>query len=193
VPCQLFTQGQYVVEVKRARHRYSAQRPDVAKVLEPLNLSSGEDSKTFGAGDEAFRPHDVAMMTVACGISMKFGLKSRLPAASKVELLLRPPRIPCPTRHRACCCSLDYTNYSSLPKHILFFFPSTKLIKHSTKTTPNTPHQHFTMATLSCTYNLSPLARADHALESYVFVVICSQPHHLESIAAAPHSSPGHH
>jgi hypothetical protein len=120
-------------------------------------VSSGEDSKTLGAGDEAFRPHDVAMMTVACGISMKFGLKSRLPAASKVELLQRPPRIPCPTRHQACCCSLDYTNYSSLPKHILFFFPSTKLIKHSTKTTPNTPHQHFTMATLSCTYKLQPI------------------------------------
>lgn len=56
----------------------------------------GRQRKRQRAGDEVFRPHDVAMMTVACGISMKFGLKSRLPAASKVELLQRPPRIPCP-------------------------------------------------------------------------------------------------
>ena len=56
----------------------------------------GRQQRQRRAGDGAFRPHDVAMMTVACGISMKFGLKSRLPAASKVELLQRPPRIPCP-------------------------------------------------------------------------------------------------
>ena len=49
------------------------------------------------------------MMTVACGISMKFGLKSRLPAASKVELLQRPPRTPCATRHRSAVAALDYT------------------------------------------------------------------------------------
>jgi hypothetical protein len=81
---------------------------------------------------------------------------------------------------------LTTPNYSSLPKHILFFFPSTKHINHSTKTPPNTPHQHFTMATLSCMYNSSPLARAGHAFVSYVFVVTRSQPHYLESIMAAP-------
>ena len=97
---------------------------------------------------------------------------------------------PVPTRHQRAVAALDYTHYySSLPKHILFFFPSTKHINHSTKTPPNTPHQPFTMATLSCTYSSSPLARAGHAFESYVFVVICSQPHHLESITAAPQSS----
>lgn len=67
---------------------------------------------------------------------------------------------PVPTRHQSAVAALDYThNFSSLPKHILFFFPSTKHIKHSTKTPPNTPNQPFTMATLSCTYSSSPLAR----------------------------------
>jgi hypothetical protein len=97
---------------------------------------------------------------------------------------------PVPTRHQRAVAALDYSHYSSLPKHILFFFPSTKHINNSTTTLLNTPHQIFTMATLSCTYNSTPLARAGHTFESYVFVVLCSQPHHLESAMAAPQSSP---
>jgi hypothetical protein len=48
------------------------------------------------------------------------------------------------------------------------------------------------MATLSCMYNTSPLARAGYALESFVFVVTGPQPHHLEFITAAPPSFDHH-
>ena len=93
--CQVFTQGRNI-EVKHSMSLVNQESQNVVGSRARCKCRQGNASKTLGAGDEAFRPHDVAMMTVACGISMKFGLKSRLPAASKVELLQRPPRIPCP-------------------------------------------------------------------------------------------------
>jgi hypothetical protein len=108
VACQVFTQGRNI-EVKHSMSLVNQESQNVVGSRARCKCRQGNASKTLGAGDEAFRPHDVAMMTVACGISMKFGLKSRLPAASKVELLQTPPRTPCATRHRSAVAALDYT------------------------------------------------------------------------------------
>lgn len=186
MPCQVFTQGRLLKRSMACSYRATKYR-ESSRALSDVVRGRQQD--------EAFRPHDVAM-TVACGIAMKFGWKSRLPAsklqgrsckdhpASRAHnvigvllLLLTTPTAPL------------FPSTSSSSSHQ----PNNPSIRHSTKTPPTTTHQHFTMATLSCTYNAGPLARAGHAFESYVFVVIRSQPHYLESIMAAPHSSPEHH
>jgi hypothetical protein len=118
---------------------------------------------------------------------MNSGLKSRLPAASKVELLQGRPRAPCPKRHRH---AVSLLSVFTTPTALLFSphllpLPSPNTSITNTKHLPSTKIQHFTMATLSCTYCTTPLARDGHELEIPLFVVIPSQYHTLEFITSA--------